>query len=130
VQADVEHWWTHHGQALAVIVAAPPAQSDTARQTVDGAIAAVLDGLTEARVLSAATAIRREMLFYSRTPDRMADVLGQFIDREGDADAAERFYADLDGVDEDEVESVLEGLMEGTPARADIPPQTLQQRRR
>jgi predicted Zn-dependent peptidase len=129
-QVDVEHWWTHHGQALAIIVAAPEAQMDAARRVVNTAVASVLDDLTRARLLDAATAVRREMLFYSRTPDRMADVIGQFIDREGDPNAAERFYADLDRVDEDDVATVLETMLDRTPARVEIPPQVLQERLR
>jgi hypothetical protein len=70
------------------------------------------------------------MLFHSRTPDRMADLIGQFVDREGDPNATERFYGDLEALDVDDVTELLESLLERTPARVEAPPQVLQPRRR
>jgi hypothetical protein len=37
-------------------------------------------------------AIRRDLLFFSRTPERMAGVIGQFSDRTGNPDEAQLFY--------------------------------------
>jgi predicted phosphoribosyltransferase len=53
----------------------------------------------------------------------MAEVLGSFADRDGDAEAAQRFYAQLEQVSVAEVRRVLEQLAARTPARVDIPPQ-------
>ncbi len=129
-QVDVEHWWTHHGQALAIVVAAPGDQMTSARTAIGTAIGRVRDNLDEDRIAEAATAIRREMLFYARTPDRMADVIGQFIDRDGDENAAERFYGELETVSEEDVEEVLETLLGRTPARVELPPQVIPPRQR
>ncbi len=129
-QVDVEHWWTHHGQALAIVVAAPGSTLTTARTMIATSIGRVLDELDEEGIRDAATAIRREMLFFARTPDRMADVIGQFIDRDGDETAAERFYAGLSEVTEEDVEEVLDTLLGRTPARVELPPQVIPPRQR
>jgi predicted Zn-dependent peptidase len=129
-QVEAEHWWTHHGQAIALVLAVPGGQLTTARRALGTAVSELLGEVDFLRTVAAATAVRREMLFFSRTPDRMADVLGQFIDREGDPNATERFYARLDAVDDDDIRRILERLIERTPARVEIPPQALQPPRR
>jgi predicted Zn-dependent peptidase len=125
-EVQTEHWWTHHGQALAVVLAVPEAQLAAARRALGAALATLRQDLNEQRVRDAATAARREMLLFSRTPERMADLVGGFADRQGDANAAERFFEDLLMVRLADVEQVLESLAEATPARVDIPPQVLQ----
>ena len=120
-----EHWWTHHGQALAIILAAQPADVERAPTVLRALPQNMLERLSEGRVNSAARAIRHDMLFYSRTPERMAEVLGQFIDRGGDADSAQRFYADLSAVDSDDVRAVLRHLIDSTAVQVDLPPQEL-----
>lgn len=120
---EADHWWTHHGQALALVLAVPGPNLPAARRTLGTALTTLQESLDEARVRAAATAVRREMLFYARTPERMAEVLGGFADREGDVDAAQRFYGRLEQVREADVRQVLETLAARTPARVDIPPQ-------
>jgi predicted Zn-dependent peptidase len=129
-QVNAEHWWTHHGQAIALVVAVPEQEAAAARRVLGTALESLLDEVNFLRTVDAATAVRRELLFYSRTPDRMAEVIGHFVDRGGDPNATERFYADLDRVDDDDVRAILEALIERTPARVEIPPQALQPRRR
>ena len=129
-QVDAEHWWTHHGQAIVLIAALPGPQLAAARRAVDTAVSTLRRDIDFLSVVAAATAVRREMLFFARTPDRMAEVIGQFVDREGDPDAAERFFAALDALDDRDVREVLERLEPQTPARVEIPPQALQPRRR
>jgi predicted Zn-dependent peptidase len=128
-QVEAEHWWTHYGQALALIVAVPQPQIAAARRQLGTAMATLLDDVDFLTVAEAAAAVRREMLFYSRTPDRMAEVIGEFVDRGGDANGTERFYADLDALDDEDVREVLEVLLDRTPARVELPPQALQPRR-
>ncbi|MEX2581683.1 MAG: hypothetical protein WD766_00280 [Gemmatimonadota bacterium] len=127
-QVDAEHWWTHHGQALAIVLAVPGPEMDTGRRALGTAVAALLDDVSFLAVSDAAAAIRREMLFYSRTPERMAEVIGQFVDRTGDPNATELFYTELDRLDDTDVREVLRRLLERTPARAEIPPQALRPR--
>ena len=87
--------------------------------------ATYLSEVTASRIAAAARAIRHDMLFYSRTPDRMAEVLGQFVDRGGDAASAQAYYAALGEVDEDDVRAVLRHLDTSTAIRVEIPPQKL-----
>lgn len=131
-----EHWWTHHGQALVLVVAVPPRQGSesasafSARLTAAGRFLRLLpeqmiERVTDEAVASAARAIRHDMLFYSRTPDRMAEVVGHFIDRGGDAESAQRFYAELAEVDAADVRTVLRHLTESPAVRVEIPPQEI-----
>ena len=129
-QVDAEHWWTHHGQAVALVTAAPEPEIPATRRVLGTAVASLMEDLSFLQVIGAAEAIRRELLFYSRTPDRMAEVIGQFVDREGDPNATELFYGSLAALDDRDVRRVLESLLERTPARIEISPQALQPRSR
>jgi predicted Zn-dependent peptidase len=122
---DVEHWWTHHGQGLALVVATADSLVPVARRTVDGSLTALRDNLDETLVRDAAASVRREMLFFARTPERMADVLGAFADRGEEAGAAQRFYAAVAEVTEADVRAVLDLLLEEEPAVVEVPPQRL-----
>jgi predicted Zn-dependent peptidase len=120
-----EHWWSHHGQALVLLASAPSTQLTATRRAI-GTLASSLAGdLGDARVREAARALRRDMLFYSRTPERMAEVIGRFADRGGDAEAAQAFYAALEEVDADAVRALLRHLVDQTPTRVEIAPQKL-----
>ncbi|MBV9773467.1 MAG: insulinase family protein [Gemmatimonadetes bacterium] len=122
---EAEHWWTRQGQALVAVVAAPPAALALARRNTGTAIATLRDAVDAAAVRDAAAGVRRDMLFYARRPERMADVLGQFADRQGDPEAAQSFYAAVAQVTEDDVRAVLDSLADRTPTLVDIPPQKL-----
>ncbi len=122
---EAEHWWSHHGQALALFVSSPGADLPATRAALGAALERAEASLSPGAVYGAARAIRRDMLFYARTPDRMAEVLGQFTDRGGEAEAAQRFYGSLERVREDEVREVLETLLERSSVWVEIPPQKL-----
>ena len=122
---EVEHWWTHHGQALALVVATPDTLLPVARRSVEGALAALRGDLDETLVRDAAASVRREMLFFSRTPERMADVLGAFADRGEPGDAAQRFFAAVGAVTAADVRAVLDQLLEETAVIVEVPPQRL-----
>lgn len=122
---EAEHWWSHHGQALVLVAAAPEAELPEARRMIGTALSTVRDDATARTVADAASAIRRDFLFYSRTPDRMAEVIGRFSDRDGDPDAAQRFYAQLERVSLDDVRRALEAMLARPTIRIEIPPQAL-----
>jgi predicted Zn-dependent peptidase len=124
-QVDAEHWWTHEGQALALVIAAPEPQLPAARQAAADALDSLAAGLDSAAVRRAAAGLRRDMLFYARTPERMVELLGEFTDRTGDRGAAAAFYDALDRVDVDAVRAVLEALNLGEAVRLEVPPQKL-----
>ena len=123
-QVEVEHWWTHDGQAVAVVVAVPEAQLAGARRALAGAVTA-LGTPGEDAVRAAAAAIRHDMLFFSRTPERMAEVLGSFADRESGPDAAQAFYAGLERVDPAAVAAALATLGAQAAATTEVPPQRI-----
>jgi predicted Zn-dependent peptidase len=123
VSVTGEHWWTHHGQAVVLVAAAPASALAVTDAALRGAVGSLTAGLTERRVREAAQALRREMLFYGRTPRQMASLLGAFADHTGDADAAERYFAALGDVDEAQIRAVLRALQAGAPIRVSIPPQ-------
>jgi predicted Zn-dependent peptidase len=122
---DVEHWWTHHGQGMALVVATADSLVPVARRTVDGSLTNLRGTVDETLVRDAAASVRREMLFFARTPERMADVLGAFADRGEQAGAAQRFYAAVAEVTEADVRAVLDLLLETEPAVVEVPPQRL-----
>lgn len=123
-----EHWWSHHGQALVLIAAVPGAELTTTERALESAAAGLAADLSPRQVREAAQAVRRDILFFARTPPRMATVLGRFVDRQGDADAAQRFYAQLAAVEEAQVREVLAHLATQTPVRVQLPPQKLRTR--
>lgn len=127
-EVAVEHWWTHQGQALAVVAAVPGTQLAAARRTVAGALAAVDTRVTDERVAEAAQGVRRDMLFFARTPERMAEVLGSFADRTREPDAAQRFYAALERVDAAAVRAALAQLSAAEPTLVEVSPQRLNTR--
>jgi predicted Zn-dependent peptidase len=127
-QVEAEHWWTHHGQAVVLVISTPEADLANARRMLSGALASVQRETDARRVTEAARAIRREILFYSRTTDRMAEVLGGFTDRGGDPDAAQQFFTALDRVTLQQARTALDQLIQRSPAREEIAPQALQRR--
>jgi predicted Zn-dependent peptidase len=127
---EVEHWWTHHGQALALVVATPDSLMPAARRTVGGALEAVGADVSPQSVADAARAVRRDMLFYSRTPERMAEIVGGFADRGDDPEAAQRYFARLEEVTEDEVRAVLELLAAQEPVVVEVPAQRIRRENR
>ncbi|HEX7240898.1 MAG TPA: hypothetical protein VF263_11565 [Longimicrobiaceae bacterium] len=129
-QVEAEHWWTRQGQALVAVVASQPAGLAAARRAVRASLTALRDDLDADRVRGAAAGVRRDMLFYARKPEHMAEVVGGFIDREGSPDAAQRFYAAVEAVDEEAVRRVLDALAERTPTLVDVPPQKIPERNR
>ncbi|HEV2146966.1 MAG TPA: hypothetical protein VGR37_06170, partial [Longimicrobiaceae bacterium] len=95
---------------------------------VRASVTSLAESLDPVRVRDAAAGVRREMLFFARRPERMAEVVGQFVDRAGDADGAQRFYDAVERVDEDAVRAVLAQLADRTPVVVDVPPQRLPNR--
>lgn len=124
-QVEVEHWWTYRGHALAIVVATPGSRSAAARRTVEGALAALEGDLNAEAVHVAARAVRRDLLFYGRTPERMAEIIGSFADRTGEPEAAQRFFASLDEVTEEQVRRVLTELRGAESVLVEVPPQRL-----
>ncbi|MBV9110027.1 MAG: insulinase family protein [Gemmatimonadetes bacterium] len=122
---DVEHWWTHQGQAVALVVATPDSLTGAARRTVDGALTTLQGNLDERAVRDAAASVRRDLLFFSRSPERMAELLGEFADRGTGTDAAQRYYAALDTVTADDVRRVIDALKAADPATVFVPPQKI-----
>jgi len=127
---DVEHWWTHHGQALTLVVATPDSLVPAARRTVDGALASLAGSLDEAAVRDAAASVRRDLVFLSRTPERMAELIGEFADRGAGGDGVQQFYTGLGEVTEDDVRRVLESLGAADPAKVYVPPQRIPEAQR
>ncbi|HET7322352.1 MAG TPA: hypothetical protein VFI96_07660 [Longimicrobiaceae bacterium] len=123
VSVTGEHWWTHHGQAVVLVAAAPASALAVTDAALRGAVGSLAAGLTERRVREAAQALRREMRFYGRTPRQMASLIGAFADHAGDADAAERYFTALGEVDEAQIRAVLRSLEASEPVRVAIPPQ-------
>ncbi len=124
-EVEVEHWWTGDGQAVAAVVAGTEAQLPAARTAIAGVARALRAEVNDARVAAARGAVRRDMLFYARTPERMAEVLGAFTDRGAEGGAAQSFYSALGDVTADQVRAALEALTAAEPVTVTVPPQKL-----
>lgn len=122
---EVEHWWTHFGQGLAILASAPPREMPAVRRAVGTALLDLETSLSPDKVSDAVAGLRREFLFFSRTPDNMAKLIGQFADRTGEPDAAQQFYSRLDTVDETRLRALLSDLAGRTPMRVDVAAQKL-----
>lgn len=128
-QVSADHWWTHHGQALALVMASSTARPASLAAPVTAAIESLQDALDEEQIRAVATEIQREMLFASRTPERMAEMIGQFVDRDRDPNAAQQFYARLGRVNERDVRRVLTAMLVSAPQQVEVPAQVLNVRR-
>jgi predicted Zn-dependent peptidase len=122
---DAEHWWSHHGHALVLVVAVPRGEIPEARAALATALRDARRAVAPRRLELAANRLRREMLFYSRTPDRMVEVVGGFLDRDGEAGSAQQFYTELEDLSTRDVARALDELMDRTAVQAEVPPQTL-----
>ncbi len=125
-EISVDHWWTHRGQAMAAVVAVPGPRLGEARRLLDTALKDLGEELEDETVREAGLALRREMLFSSRTPDRMAALIGGFADRTGSADGANRFHGRLREIRRADVEEALREMIESEQVRIDLPPQPLE----
>jgi predicted Zn-dependent peptidase len=124
-QVEVEHWWTHHGQALALVVATADSLLPAAGRTSAGALEWLGQNLSEEAVRTAADGILHDMVFFSRSPDRMASLIGEFADRAGDPDAAQRFHSALESVTEADVRAVLAELRAQDAVTLTVPAQRI-----
>jgi predicted Zn-dependent peptidase len=121
----VEHWWTHEGQALVAVVSTTEAQRRNARSVLADPLSAMQRELDAAAVRAAATGLRREMVFYARTPDRFAELLGSFADREAGVEA-QAFYDELERARLGDVLLALDELLKADPVRVEVAPQRVQ----
>jgi predicted Zn-dependent peptidase len=128
-QVTADHWWTHHGQAIALVMASSTARPASLAAPATAAIERLQDALDDEQIRVVATEIQREMLFASRTPERMAEIVGQFVDRSRDPNAAQQFYTRLARVNEREVRRVLTAMMVSPPQQVEVPAQVLNVRR-
>jgi predicted Zn-dependent peptidase len=129
-QVEVEHWWTHQGQALALVVATADSLLPAAGRTTSTALEWLGQNLSDAGVRDAAAGVRRDMVFFSRTPERMAALIGEFADRSGDPDAAQQFYAALEEVTADDVRAVLAILSAQDPVALTVRAQRIPEAQR
>jgi len=69
-------------------------------------------------------------VFLSRSPERMAELIGEFADRGAGGDGVQQFYTGLGEVTEDDVRRVLESLGAADPAKVYVPPQRIPEAQR
>lgn len=146
-----ELWWTRDGGRALVLIgsaspterrallSAGPAGADTAADDgylaepagnavagiasqLESALARTAALLTPEAVARARRAIRRDILFATRTPHGLAAVLDEFYGRTGDPAAADRFLEGLDRVGVATVHAALLALTATTPLRTEVLP--------
>lgn len=121
----VEHWWTHHGQAMIIAGATPQRNPESVGTSVSQAIAEFEPEMDDEQVRAVTRRLQHEMLYASRTPDRMAELIGRFVDRGGDPASAQQFYARLGRLGARDIRRVLNAMVAREPARVNVPAQAL-----
>jgi predicted Zn-dependent peptidase len=122
VSLRVEHWWTRDGQALVAVAATSETERPNARRILANPLGALQRELDTAAVRAAGTALRRELVFYARTPDRFAELLGSFADRGGALDT-QQFYDTLEQLRLGDVLLAMDALRAVEPVRVEVAPQ-------
>lgn len=118
-----EYWWNGGAGGLVVIGSvdgnsgqATPS-SRLRRAVVDAAATAGPSTVAEAR-----RALRHSLLFSARTPQGLAELIGDFYDRTGDPDAANAFLRRLRAVDPPAVQRALRTLADSSPRLVELSP--------
>lgn len=127
-EVHAEQWWTHRGAALVIVVGTPAAQLSAGRQALTEAPAALQRAISDDRVRAAAESVRRDLRFAARTPEGMAALIGQWVDRDGDAAGVQRFHEALGRVGVEDVHRILDQLRSDAVVRTEVPPQALRRR--
>ncbi|HEX7052264.1 MAG TPA: hypothetical protein VF188_18805 [Longimicrobiales bacterium] len=126
-----EFWWNGERRALVIIASAePPAEAaaDSAAAAIPLAerlragLAEVAAALTPASVAIARRGLMHDMFVAARTPQGLAELIGDFHDRTGAADGAQEFLSDLVRVDARDVHRVLVSLDEVAPVVVEVRP--------
>ena len=124
-EITAEHWWTHHGQAVVIAAATPERNPAVLADPFRAAIEEFGADLDNAQVRKATAQLQHEMLYASRTPDRMADLIGTFVDRGGEPNSAQQFYARLERLGARDIRRVLNALVARPPEQVSVPAQVL-----
>lgn len=118
----VDVWRLEERVAIAIGGAAYPAAAPRMIRTIDGLLPRLRGDLQAAGVTSAASAVRRQILYGARTPWGLGALLGRQFDATGDPSAAERLMGELQRVDAEMMRSFLAALANEPALRAEIRP--------
>lgn len=121
--AAAELWWEDGRQALAIFGSAlTEADASSPTQSVFDVVDEAARTVEREEVITARRRLMDRILFAARTPTGLANVLGDFMDREGRVDEALRFVSALEAVSVSDVRSSLSDLLDRSPEIVEIVP--------
>jgi predicted Zn-dependent peptidase len=117
-QVASEHWWSSGEAALVLMGAAPVGSAMDAaalRTTIQISAAGIAANLTAADIARLRDRLRHTLLLRARSPDGMAAVIGEFLDRTGNPESAGQFFESLGEVSDESVRAALHALLYRPP---------------
>lgn len=122
LEGAVELWEAGAVSALIVMGAAYPEDAEAMRQTIRQLPATTVRMLDEAHFRETVARVRGDLLFGARTPWGLTSLVGHFVEGTGDPLGAERFLAELESLEPEEMRSFLGELQARTPVREELRP--------
>src|SRR6185437_1246670 len=110
-EGSAEMWWTE-GRAAVVVAGSAPAptgvRAAALAERLQRCVAEVAASFTSAALERHARLIRHNFLLRARTPEGMASILGDFLDRTGEPEGALLFLDALAALDEGRLRRTFE----------------------
>jgi len=126
-EAAAELWLQGDGAATVLVASGPPGSTGSAavRRLADaltGSMDAAAVLASDAAVERARRSLRRDLFYASRTPEGLAELLGDFADRTGDVGTVGRLLSQLDRVEGADVRAALRVLASRHPMVVELTP--------
>lgn len=124
--AHSEIWWGADRLGLTLVGGAGNGQADGANvrisELLEAAIPAALTGATPTRILTIRRSLYGKMLLRGRSPDGLAELIGELADRTGDPTGIESFLARLATIQPGPVRTFLRSLLNREPTVVEVIP--------
>ncbi|HWV56358.1 MAG TPA: hypothetical protein VNZ57_02705 [Longimicrobiales bacterium] len=126
-EAAAELWLHRDGAAVVVLGAGRPGSSGTATvRRLTESLLEIVESVAEApddiAIDRARKALRRDLVLATRTPQGLAEVLGDFADRTGDPGFAAAVMSQIDRLSQTEVRTALRALANRRPLVVEMSP--------
>jgi predicted Zn-dependent peptidase len=124
-QGSAEVWWAEGKTALVLVGSAPAPtgmRAAAVAERLQRCVAGVAAALTPEAVERHTRLLRHSLLLRARTPEGMAALLGDFMDRTGEPEGALLFLDALAALDEARLRDTFEKLLAHGPAVVELDP--------
>lgn len=121
-EGAAEYWWGGPGGVVVVGSGGGRSGGGSLASRLLRAIADAAATAGPSTIVEARRALRHTLLFSARTPQGLADLIGEFYDRTGDPDGAAEFLDRLKAVDVAAVQRALRMLADASPRVVEFTP--------